>query len=195
LTDTDLEKIRRRRRDRNRLGLRQWIVVFLTVCAGDQAGVAAHAWIIPVVGALISFGQVDGLDLLREIRSRSDVPIIITGDRRDEIDRVVGLELDADDYITEPFGLRELLARIRAVLRRQEAGRAAAQRDDPGRGCCCQFGGWRLDRRARQLTGPNGALVALTKSEYALLITFLDAPQRLLTPAAGDPRVRGRLRA
>ena len=54
-TDTDLEEIRRRRRDRNRLGLRQWIVVFLTVCAGDQAGVAAHAWIIPVVGALISF--------------------------------------------------------------------------------------------------------------------------------------------
>jgi hypothetical protein len=55
LTDTDLEEICRRRRDRNRLGLRQWIVVFLTVCAGDQAGVAAHAWIIPVVGALISF--------------------------------------------------------------------------------------------------------------------------------------------
>ena len=55
MTDTDLEKIRRRRRDRNRLGLRQWIVVFLTVCTGDQAGVAAHAWIIPVVGALISF--------------------------------------------------------------------------------------------------------------------------------------------
>jgi two-component system, OmpR family, response regulator len=129
----------------------------------------------------LGFGQVDGLDLLREIRSRSDVPIIITGDRRDEIDRVVGLELGADDYITEPFGLRELLARIRAVLRRREAGRATAQRDDPGRGCCCQFGGWRLDRRARRLTGPNGALVALTKSEYALLITFLDAPQRLLT--------------
>ena len=55
MTDTDLEEIRRRRRDRNRLGLRQWIVVFLTVCAGDQAGLAAHAWIIPVVGALISF--------------------------------------------------------------------------------------------------------------------------------------------
>ena len=55
MTDTDLDEIRRRRRDRNRLGLRRWIVVFLTVCAGDQAGVAAHAWIIPVVGALISF--------------------------------------------------------------------------------------------------------------------------------------------
>ena len=74
--------------------------------------------------------QEDGLDLLREIRSRSDVPvIIITGDRRDEIDRVVGLELGADDYVTKPFSLRELLARIPAVLRRQEAARSAPQRD------------------------------------------------------------------
>jgi DNA-binding response OmpR family regulator len=85
----------------------------------------------------LRLGQEDGLDLLREIRSRSDVPvIIITGHRRDEIDRVVGLELGADDYLTKPFSLRELLARIRAVL---------------------------------------------TKGEYALLIAFLDAPQRPLT--------------
>jgi len=68
----------------------------------------------------LRLGQEDGPDLLREIRSRSDVPVIITtGHRRDEIDRVVGLELGADDYITKPFGLRELLARIRAVLRRR----------------------------------------------------------------------------
>jgi two-component system OmpR family response regulator len=75
----------------------------------------------------LRLGQEDGFDLLREIRTRSDVPIIITtGDRRDEIDRVVGLELGADDYVTKPFSLRELLARIRAVLRRQEAGRAVS---------------------------------------------------------------------
>jgi len=74
--------------------------------------------------------QEEGFDLLREIRSRSDVPVIITtGHRRDEIDRVVGLELGADDYLTKPFSLRELLARIRAVFRRQEAGRAVSQRD------------------------------------------------------------------
>lgn len=72
----------------------------------------------------LRLGQEDGLDLLREIRSRSDVLIIVTtGHRRDEIDRVVGLELGADDYVTKPFGLRELLARIRAVLRRRETGR------------------------------------------------------------------------
>ncbi len=124
--------------------------------------------------------QEDGLDLLREIRSHSDVPVIITtGHRRDEIDRVVGLELGVDDYITKPFGLRELLARIRAVLRRREAGQAAAQRD-PERGRC-RFGAWQLDRRSRRLSDSSGVPVALTKGEYALLIAFLDAPQRPLS--------------
>ena len=128
----------------------------------------------------LRLGQEDGFDLLREIRSRSDVPIIITtGDRRDEIDRVVGLELGADDYVSKPFGLRELLARIRAVLRRQEAGRAAPQRNaERGR---CKFGGWQLDRRTRRLADPNGTEVTLTKGEYALLTAFLDAPQRPLS--------------
>jgi two-component system, OmpR family, response regulator len=89
----------------------------------------------------LRLGQEDGFDLLREIRSRSDVPIIIiTGDRRDEIDRVVGLELSADDYLTKPFSLRELLARIRAVLRRQEAGRAAPQRVRGGAGASSAVG-------------------------------------------------------
>jgi two-component system OmpR family response regulator len=128
----------------------------------------------------LRLGEEDGFDLLREIKSRCDVPvIIITGDRRDEIDRVVGLELGADDYVTKPFSLRELLARIRAVLRRRDAGRAAPQRDsDRGR---CKFGGWQLDRRTRRLTDPHGAPIALTKGEYALLTAFLDAPQRPLS--------------
>jgi two-component system OmpR family response regulator len=128
----------------------------------------------------LQLGREDGLDLLREIRADSDIPvIIITGHRRDEIDRVVGLELGADDYITKPFGLRELLARIRAVLRRREAGQAAAQRDaEKGH---CKFGGWQLDRRNRRLTNSSGEPITLTKGEYALLIAFLDAPQRPLT--------------
>lgn len=128
----------------------------------------------------LRLGQEDGLDLLREIRSRSDVPIIITtGHRRDEIDRVVGLELGADDYVTKPFGLRELLARIRSVLRRRETGLAAIhQQSEQGR---FGFGGWVLDRRTRQLTDPNGTPVALTKGEYALLTAFIDAPQRPLS--------------
>jgi DNA-binding response OmpR family regulator len=81
--------------------------------------------------------------------------------------------------VTKPFGLRELLARIRAVLRRRAAGAGSAARNsERGR---CEFGGWELERRARRLTDPNGTLVALTKGEYALLIAFLDAPQRPLT--------------
>jgi DNA-binding response OmpR family regulator len=127
----------------------------------------------------LDLGGNNGLDLLREIRSRSDIPVIVTaGHRRDEIDRVVGLELGADDYVIKPFGLRELLARIRAVLRR-EARRPASPRD-PARGRC-RFGGWQLDRRNRRLTNPDGAPVALTKGEYATLMAFLDAPQRPLT--------------
>src|SRR5712672_2646124 len=128
----------------------------------------------------LRLGQDDGLDLLREIRSHSDVPVIITtGHRPDEIDRIVGLELGADDYIIKPFSLRELLARIRAVLRRRETSKGAIQRD-PERGRC-RFGGWQLDRRARRLSNPDGIRVVLTKGEYALLIAFLDAPQRPLS--------------
>ncbi|HVJ54697.1 MAG TPA: response regulator [Aliidongia sp.] len=129
----------------------------------------------------LRLGQDDGLDLLREIRARSDVPVIITtGHRRDEIDRVVGLELGADDYVTKPFGLRELLARVRAVLRRREAGPTPVTQKDPERGRY-RFGGWQLDRRARRLTDPNGDPVTLTKGEYTLLVAFLDAPLRPLT--------------
>ena len=128
----------------------------------------------------LRLGQDDGLDLLREIRSHSDVPVIITtGHRPDEIDRIVGLELGADDYIVKPFSLRELLARIRAVLRRREMGRAA-RAHDPERGGY-RFGGWRLERRGRRLVDRIEAPVPLSKGEYALLLAFLEAPQRPLT--------------
>jgi two-component system OmpR family response regulator len=122
----------------------------------------------------------DGLDVLRDIRSRSDVPVIImTGHRRDEIDRVVGLELGADDYVTKPFGLRELLARVRAVLRRHDFGRAASEHEPASGGF--RFEGWELDLRAHRLLNPEGATVPLTKGEYALLVAFLNAPGRPLT--------------
>src|SRR6476619_239240 len=128
----------------------------------------------------LRLGQEDGLDLLREIRSNSDVPvIIITGHRRDDIDRVVGLELGADDYLTKPFNLRELLARVRAVSRRFDIGRAApVRKSERSR---CRFSGWQLNRKTRPLSFPDGAPVVLTKGEYALLLAFLDAPQRPLS--------------
>ena len=128
----------------------------------------------------LRLGSEDGLDLLREVRLSSEVPvIIITGHRRDDIDRVVGLELGADDYLTKPFNLRELLARVRAILRRVDAGRTGPARD-PERGRF-RFSGWQLDRRIRQLTDPDGTAVALTKGEYAMLLAFLEAPQRPLS--------------
>jgi two-component system OmpR family response regulator len=128
----------------------------------------------------LRLGSEDGLDLLREVRLSSEVPvIIITGHRRDDIDRVVGLELGADDYLTKPFNLRELLARVRAILRRVDAGRTGPARD-PERGRF-RFSGWQLDRKIRQLTDPAGTPVALTKGEYAMLLAFLEAPQRPLS--------------
>jgi DNA-binding response OmpR family regulator len=128
----------------------------------------------------LRLGDDDGLDLLRELRSHSDVPVIImTGHRIDEIDRVVGLELGADDYLVKPFGLRELLARVRAILRRQELGRVARSRN-PERGGY-RFNGWRLERRDRRLFDPQRKQITLSKGEYALLLAFLEAPQRPLT--------------
>jgi two-component system, OmpR family, response regulator len=125
-------------------------------------------------------GQDSGLDLLREIRSTSDIPVIImTGQRKDEVDRVIALELGADHYIAKPFGLRELLARVRAVLRRHEMGRIS-RTSDPERGGY-RFNGWQLERRQRRLFDPDGNPVPLGRSEYALLLAFLEAPQRPLT--------------
>lgn len=119
----------------------------------------------------------DGLDLLRELRQRCDVPVIITtGHRKDEIDRVVGLELGADDYVTKPFGLRELLARIKAVLRRHASDYSHRKNN----GLTYHFGGWKLRPKTRELFDPQGQTVSLTKGEHALLVAFLDAPQRTL---------------
>jgi two-component system, OmpR family, response regulator len=168
--------------------LRQMVTRYLednnvpTKSASSRSELNRHiAWTAPSLIILdLRLGQDDGLDLLREIRSHSDVPIIITtGHRPDEIDRVVGLELGADDYLVKPFSLRELLARVRAVLRRHEMGRAA-RASEPERGGY-RFNGWVLERRRRKLVDPNSTPVSLSKGEYALLLAFLGAPQRVLT--------------
>src|SRR3981081_423671 len=168
--------------------LRQMVIKYLedhdlpTKCASNRTELNRHfQGALPSLIILdLRLGQDDGLDLLREIRSHSDIPVIITtGHRPDEIDRIVGLELGADDYIVKPFSLRELLARVRAVLRRQEMGRVA-RAHDPERGGY-RFDGWQLDRRGRSLVDRNEAPVPLSKGEYALLLAFLEAPERPLT--------------
>lgn len=153
----------------------------VTLASGRQDVIRQFAAGEPSVVILdLQLGKEDGLDLLREIRSHSDVPIIIaTGHRRDEIDRVVGLELGADDYVTKPFSVRELLARIRAVLRRRGTSHPASARKAPQ--SCYRFGTWQLDRQTRRLTNSAGEPVALSKGEYALLLAFLNAPQRPLS--------------
>src|SRR6266850_1953923 len=128
----------------------------------------------------LRLGQDNGFDLLREIRSSSDVPVIIlTGRSGDDVDCVVGLELGADDYLTKPFGIRELYARFRAVLRRRVNGGSLRTRDVEHGGY--KFGGWQLDRRSRRLIDPQDRPVTLSKCEYGLLLAFLNAPERPLS--------------
>jgi DNA-binding response OmpR family regulator len=123
-------------------------------------------------------GLHDGLDRLRSIRSTSDVPVIITGDRVDEADSILSLELGADDYIVRPSP-RELLARTRAILRRRQMPRTTQIRKGEGGGY--RFNGWCLDCCGRCLKDPSGTPVSLTKGEHALLLAFLGAPDRPLT--------------
>jgi len=120
-----------------------------------------------------------GLNLVREIRRRSTVPLfIVNRQNRDDIDRIVGLELGADEYLTEPYSLRELLARVRSALRRRGLDRLAPPRQSER---CYAFGGWLFDQRARQLRNPSGNLVILTKGEFTLLGAFVTAPRRTLS--------------
>lgn len=117
-----------------------------------------------------------GLDICRTIRRDSDLPIIILSARTDETDRVLGLELGADDYVPKPFSTKELLARIRAVLRRRSAD---WQKPQDQRGTV-RFQGWTLDVRKHELTAPSGARVELSGAEYGLLVVLLDNAQRVI---------------
>ena len=121
----------------------------------------------------------DGVGFLHDFRAWSKVPVIVLSARVEEQDKIAALDAGADDYLTKPFGVGELLARVRAVLRRQEMGRLARTRD-PERGGY-RFDGWQLERRGRRLFDPNATPIALSKGEYALLLAFLEAPQRPLS--------------
>jgi two-component system OmpR family response regulator len=120
----------------------------------------------------------DGMQIARALRARSKVPIIILTGRHEEADRVMGLELGADDYLTKPFSPRELLARIRALLRRTRMHETLADTIATIR--AYRFAGWELNLRLRRLTSPEGAVVGLRNSEFNLLLAFLSAPQRVL---------------
>jgi two-component system OmpR family response regulator len=120
----------------------------------------------------------DGLDLCREIRQRSTVPIIMLTARGDETDRVVGLELGADDYMAKPFSARELVARIKSVLRRARALPENLRQEEV---TAYRFAGWTLDLATRNLLSPAGVVVALSGTEFRLLRVFVEHPNRVLT--------------
>jgi DNA-binding response OmpR family regulator len=127
----------------------------------------------------------DGFSLARALRSSSNLPIIMLTGQGQEIDKVAGLELGADDYLTKPFSPRELLARIRAVLRRREPAPAADGRAPPPAARrdvrAFRFSGWELTLGTRRLAAPDGRTIGLTNSEFALLATFLRAPRAILS--------------
>ena len=121
----------------------------------------------------------DGLRLTRNLRDKSRMPIVVLSDLIEEADRVMGLELGADDYVTKPFSPRELLARIRAVLRRSQPEVVSPGRDESLR--AYRFAGWELNVRLRRLQSPQGKRIEIFRGEFSLLSALLHSPQRILT--------------
>ncbi len=164
------------------LGLRDLVITYLTKDGFDVEGVGdaetARASLGRRTPALVILDLMlpgeDGLSLLRWLRATGGPPVVIASARGDEMDRVVGLEVGADDYLAKPFGPRELLARIRAVLRRSHPPSPATNSEQH-----C-FGSWRLDLGNHSLIGPAGE-VGLTGGEFALLRIFVEHPNHVLT--------------
>jgi len=121
----------------------------------------------------------DGLQIARRLRESSAIPILMLTGRAEEADRVMGLELGADDYLTKPFSPRELLARIRALLRRARTQATVA--DAIAKVRAYRFGGWELNIGLRRLRSSEGRVVELTNGEFSLLAAFVSSPQRVLS--------------
>lgn len=120
----------------------------------------------------------DGFSICRRVSARCDLPIVIVTAKGEDVDKIIGLEMGADDYVVKPFNPRELLARIRAVLRRAEPqGRYRAGATSHS----FQFLGWRVNLLAREVTSPSGAKVVMTGAEFDLLHAFCENPNRVLT--------------
>ena len=144
---------------------------------GREMHQALADWAIDLIVLDLMLPGEDGLELCRELRARSAVPVIMLTAMGEETDRIVGLELGADDYLTKPFNSHELLARVRAVQRR-----AADRPPRPGRadGSAMRFAGWTLNLAQRRLESPDGVRVDLTSGEFDLLSALAEHPQRVL---------------
>ena len=133
----------------------------------------AHAYNLIVLDLMLP--GVDGLDLCRDLRARSNIPVIMLTARGEELDRIIGIEMGADDYLAKPFSPRELLARMKGILRRSRALPPSR-----GEGQRLRFAGWTLDMTARHLIAPDGVVVALSGTEFRLLTVFVERPNRVL---------------
>lgn len=132
----------------------------------------------------------DGLELCRELRGRSSIPVIMLTARGEEMDRIIGLEMGADDYLPKPFSARELLARIKVIFRRiRELGGTRTGQPDDG---VVHFAGWELDTQRQLLKSQNGLVVSLSQSEFELLYIFLQHPNRVLSRDQLLDMTRGR---
>ena len=140
----------------------------------------AHSAIDLIVLDLMLPGR-SGVELCRDVRASSQVPIVMLTARTEESDRITGLEGGADDYVTKPFSPRELLARIRALLRRARAGQGATAAQT---NAIVSFDGWRMDLRRRELQSPSGTLIDLSTGEFDLLVAFVEHANRVLSREA-----------
>ncbi|NTV09790.1 MAG: response regulator [Zoogloea sp.] len=144
-----------------------------------QAALAAGRFDLIVLDLMLP-GE-DGLSLCRGLRARSDIPVLMLTARNDDMDRILGLEMGADDYLAKPFVPRELLARIRAILRRARALPPNLADTAQPRSRILAFAEWRLDTIHRQLIAKDGVVTPLSGAEFRLLSVFLDHPQRILS--------------
>jgi two-component system OmpR family response regulator len=167
--------------------IRQMVVDYLgdneilvtAVASGREIGDATASQVIDLLILDLKLPGENGMEIARRIRADSDMPIIMLTARKEEADRVMALELGADDYLTKPFSPRELLARIRALLRRSRAHTTVA--DELAKIRAYRFAGWELNVRVRRLKTPQGEVIALRNAEFNLLAAFLASPQRVLS--------------
>ncbi len=155
--------------------------------AGMRKALAASRFDVIILDLMLP-GE-DGLELCRELRSNSDIPILMLTARCEPTDRIIGLELGADDYMAKPFEPRELVARIQSILRRVRDDRDAPRTDERS---SIRFDDWQLNGVLRQLQAPDGLVVPLSNAEFRLLWVFLERPRRVLNREQLLDAARGR---
>ncbi len=165
-----------------RNGLESEGFAVVEAASGSEADAQLSSLPVALITLDLKLGGEDGLKLARDLRAKRNTPIIMITGKSDPIDRVVGLELGADDYIAKPFLMREVIARVRAVLRRYHASEPAPVTEvNASEGPRYGFDGWMVDVARREVRGPDGAACDLTTGEFNLLVLFIQRPGRVLS--------------